>query len=209
MESILIGVNVLLIMAMWKFMLRKTILDHYRDQLFDLRDMLRATYVENGWDLASPMYQKLRTLVNGYLRFTEKFSVWQHTYLQWEVSQSKSLQASMKAEFEKDFQSANPTEQEFVRQFRTQALRVMINYMVVSSGPLLLISIVLTPFAAFAVVLGLAGRGMGILAVKVTEAKAAYTSLLRFVIAAVGYRVVSEDFVEEYSYRQGIKAVRS
>ena len=209
MELILIGINVLLIMAMWKFMLRKTILDHYRDQLFDLRDMLRATYVKNGWDLASPMYQKLRTLVNGYLRFTEKFSLGEYTYLQREVSQSKNLQASMKEKLERDFQGANPTEQEFVRQFRDQALSVMINYMIVSSGPLLLISIALTPFAALAVIFGLAGRSMNILVGKANEAKAAYISLLRFVIAKVAHHVVSEDFVEEYSYRQGVRAAHS
>jgi hypothetical protein len=152
------------------------------------------------------MYQKLRTLVNGYLRFTEKFSLWQHTYLQREVSQSKNLQASMKAKIEKEFQSTDPAEQEFVRQFRVRALRIIINYMVVSSGPLLLISIALTPFVALAAVFGLAGRGVNTLVVKVSEAKATYISLLRFVIAAVAHRVVSEDFVEEYSYRQGAKA---
>ena len=68
MELIFFGINILLVMAVWHFMLRPSILDHSRDRLFDLRDELRFSFLENNWDIGSASYKRLRDLVNRHLR---------------------------------------------------------------------------------------------------------------------------------------------
>lgn len=77
MELFMTGFGGLLIMLIWKLMLRKTLLDFRRDNLFDMRDALRETFVKNGWPLDGPEYRRLRDQINTYLLHMEKYAFWE------------------------------------------------------------------------------------------------------------------------------------
>ncbi|MNR96002.1 hypothetical protein D3C72_271410 [compost metagenome] len=206
MELFLIGVNVLLLMLIWKLMVRKTILDHYRDKLFDMRDQLRVDFQKNGWELSSPTYKNLRDLVNGYLRFTENYSFTQFVFLENSVKQSKELQTELKGKLDRKFNVKDPAEAAFILAFRRSAVQTMMSYMILSSGPLLVLALVMLPFVAMHAVWRIIRRGLAVgvnaLFGKVVEFNLTFKALVRLTIATVANMVLYADFVEEYSYRQ-------
>ena len=51
-------------------MLRPSIQDAFKDQLFDVRDNLRYHFAERG-QIGTPAYEELRDTLNGYIRFVE------------------------------------------------------------------------------------------------------------------------------------------
>src|SRR4051812_13549865 len=103
MDLILFCINILLIMVIWKFCIRKTVLDHHRDALFDLRDELRKTYIDNSWTLDDPTYKHLRDLINGCLRFTENYSLIRFAILHAQIQYEDELKKYLKEKFEKEF----------------------------------------------------------------------------------------------------------
>lgn len=187
-------------------MLRKTILDYTRDKLFDLRDELRATFVEEQWDLGSPIYKRLRDLVNSHLRFTEDFSIWGITYLAATLKGEHELQASMQRRIAAEFCTSNKKQEAFIGEFRKRAMISVLQYAVYSSGFLLCISIIYFPFVLATNLFEAFGRGVG----------AAYSSIYRsqlthFITSAMAsssQRIASWLFissqVETYSYRKGM-----
>jgi hypothetical protein len=148
MEIALFGINILLIIFAWHFMLRKTILDHSRDQLFDLRDELRNEFVNNGWDLGSQDYKKLRDLINAHLRFTEQVSILRILLVTVEIKRNTELKDFLRIRLEKVFVSNIPAQQEFIKKFRMKALAVVMSYAVFSSGFLLLAALAISPIVA-------------------------------------------------------------
>lgn len=208
MELFLLGINGLLLMAVWKFMLRKTILDHHRDKLFDLRDKLRATYVERGWDLDSPMYRKLRSLTNGYLRFTEDFAFVPFTILEHEVKGRPAVLQSLAQHLEREFSTKDKELAMFVEQYRAEARLVMTGYMICSSAPMFALCLLIWPVVIATEVIKLVSRGalMGLIALATRAAvfQAAATSSFAQAKGAVAGTFIIPSVVEEYSYRIGI-----
>jgi len=207
MQLFLLGVNVLLLMAAWRLMLRKTILDHHRDKLFDLRDRLRETFVQNGWDLDSPMYKKLRNLTNGYLRFTEEFALLPFVALENDLKENRTLQRALKNSFDKEFSAKDEKLRAFIAQYRLDAREIMIGYMICSSAPLLLLAFCIAPVvaaceAANAMSRGLI-RGAKLVVEKASNLRASASTSFDRAAHAVAVRVFAPDLVEEYSYRIG------
>ncbi len=64
------ALGVLALLAVWKFMLRPSIQDTYKDHLFDVRDRLRSRFAEQG-QLDTNAYRELRDTLNRYIRFIE------------------------------------------------------------------------------------------------------------------------------------------
>jgi hypothetical protein len=93
MELFMTGFNGLLLMLFWKFMLRKTLLDFRRDNLFDMRDALRETFLRNGWSLAGPEYRRSRDQINTYLLHMERYVFWEFGVLE------RRLAATLQAGF--------------------------------------------------------------------------------------------------------------
>jgi hypothetical protein len=192
MQLFLLGLGILSLVGVWHFMIRKTILDHHRDRLFDLRDELRATFVQNGWDLNSPVYARLRLLTNGHLRSTEFYDFIPFRYLEYHVQQKPQLMAALRAEFEGQFDVDDPELQTFINQYRERALGIMLEYMISSASPAMLLCCALVPLVMLGEAIGYVGRGA------VSFARA--FSWLCDVLAGWAFK---KEIVEEYSFRLG------
>lgn len=210
MELTILGINIMLLMAIWKFMLRKTMLDSSRDKLFDLRDELRSAFIKNGWDLNSPSYKHLRDLVNGYLRFTEEMSVSRVAYINATIKKDKELLTYQHDRIVKIFASSNPAQKRFIDDFRKRAVAVSMNYAVFSSGWLLLISLCVFPFVAIWKTCAVVNRQVDLTAnVCANSLRHIGRSLSVVMVASaacIGNTFLQPDFVEGYSYRKGITA---
>jgi hypothetical protein len=206
MELIFIGVNGLLLMLAWRLMLKKSVLDSHRDRLFDLRDQLRESFIQKGWSLDLPIYRRLRDLINGYLRFTESYSFGEIVYLETEVKRNDKIRIALAEKFAEKFKADTAEQQAFVTEFRRKAVGVMMNYMIVSSGPLLLLFVLMLPVVALMSVAKLITSlvkvgGLSIFG-KAVEVQELIGALMRLTVALIAEKLLFKDFVEEYSYRQ-------
>lgn len=206
MDQILLGLGGLALMAIWRFALRKSILDDHRDQLFDLRDELRAEFVARGWALDSELYKRLRDLLNGYLRFTEHYSFFEFLCMETVVRKDEGLHAAFKDKLDAKFKAADPAQAEFVRDFRRRSVGVMMNYMIVSSGPLMLATIILVPFILVRVLIrafvSLLQAGSTTIFSKANEIKDLAFVVVQLAAAVIAHKILLTDFVEKYSYEQ-------
>ena len=212
MDQTFLGINIVLILLVWRFMIRKTILDHSRDKLFDLRDALRAKYQDEGWDMSSPTYGKLRDLLNGYLRFTEDYSIWKLVCIKVEVESNSDLHVELHEKFEMMFLTVEPAQREFVRRVRSQARGAVLEFAVFSSGFLLFLTAVIMPFVVFFKICNVLGRGFDA-ATKVASNTVHNGGRFAGAMMATAARLVanklmSPDWVEGYSYRMGTLAFR-
>lgn len=202
MNLFLIGFNGLLLILVWRFILRRSILDTYRDRLFDLRDHLRETFVTRGWSLESPLYRHLRNLINGYLRFTESYSFGEFVFMEIKVKETPALQAALTAKVASKFAADNDEQKAFIAEFRREAVSAMMSYMIVSSGPLLLLAIMMLPVALVMSAWSMIRKAGYSIFGKAIEFKGLCSSLCRLAIAIVANKMLAKDFVEQYSYRQ-------
>jgi hypothetical protein len=208
MELFLFGVNVLILISVWKFMIRKTILDNSRDKLFDLRDELRDTFLERGWGLSSPMYKKLRDLLNGHLRFTENYSVSQIVFVEAGVKSNKHLEAELHAQFEKKFLTGNAEMDEYIKSIRSRSLVAVMDFAVYSSGFLLFLSAIITPFFLIAKMVSVVNRGVDAAMLVCFRsafhfgkvASNTFTSSARLIAATI----FAPDVFESHAYHKGI-----
>ncbi len=207
MELTIFGVNVLLLLLSWRLMLRKTILDHTRDKLFDLRDEVRETFIQKKWDMNSPIYKKLRDLLNGHLRFTEEFSIWKITCLEVEIKKNPDALDELHTRVQKTFATDNPEQQKFIEGIRARALATVMNYAVFSSGFLLLVSILLSPFVVIAEIAQTVGRGLGFamrsFIFSIYHSSRTASKIMSTSAAKISDKLFQADVFESYSYRIG------
>lgn len=206
MELLTFALSSILLGVVWQFMLKKTILDDHRDQLFDLRDELRETFIAQGWALDAPIYKRLRDLINGYLRFTERYSFSETLMLERSVRRNQELSTTVNKHLEKSFYSADVTQRAFITSLRDRARRVMMSYMILSSGPLVLSLFLIVPgvflyLAALAIGMAVSA-GCKSVATKLEQAGGVVSVLIRYTVARVAHQIWDEDFVEDLSYRQ-------
>lgn len=206
MDLIMLGINGLLLLAIWRFALKKSILDHHRDQLFDLRDNLRAEFLENGWSIDSELYKRLRGLINGYLRFTERFSLIHVVLLERGIARNEVLREAQKRNIDAKFKAANPEQAAYVKELRRRALQIVMNYMIVGSGPFLLLTVALVPFVLFYLatnfVTSAIRAGSTSVAAVFTEVKGLVKATLALAAAVVAEKILMKDVVEKCSYEQ-------
>jgi hypothetical protein len=202
MNLFLIGFNGLLLILVWRYILRRSILDTYRDRLFDLRDHLRETFVGRGWSLDSPLYRHLRDLINGYLRFTESYSFGEFVYMEIKVKENPALQNALTARVASKFAADTDEQKAFIADFRREAVGAMMSYMIVSSGPLLLLAMLMLPVAIVKSAWSVLRKAGYSIFGKAIEAKGLCGSLGRLAVALVANKMLAKDFVEQYSYRQ-------
>lgn len=162
MTLMLLGFNILLLVIGWKFMIRKTILDHTRDKLFDLRDELRHEFVQRGWDMNSALYKELRDTINAYLRYTEHYSVWRFFYMESSLKKNKPLCNYLRQKVELGYRDLDAEKVAFAKKLRIKSQQYMMDFSVYSSGLLLVISFILVPFFAAYHIVALARRGFGV-----------------------------------------------
>lgn len=169
MTLALFGINILIIMALWHFMIKKTVLDNTRDKLFDLRDEIRRVHLEQGWDIGSDIYGSLRQMINSYLMYTETYSVWTVAAVRTELSQSQNanLRDHLCARIDSHFRSTSPEQQKYIAKVRSQAARALIEYSVSSSGLLLLAAIAMMPYFMVSTLLNQCRKGVSALGIVV------------------------------------------
>lgn len=66
----LLFLSIPLLALAWKSF-RKAMLDHARDNMFDLREKLRSDFIKNNWGLDSVEYKNMRDLINCAIRYAE------------------------------------------------------------------------------------------------------------------------------------------
>lgn len=208
MTLFMLGVNILLLIAIWKFMVRKTILDSSRDQLFDLRDEVRATFVANGWDMDSKIYRNLRNLLNGHLRFTEEFSIWKIVFFNNSVRHQSNLTDQMRSQFEKVFAVDDPKQREFVLSIRRRSMSAVMKFAMFGSGFLLFLTVISAPIMVIVELVGMFDRGSNAAVAIIFGALRNFGRASETVMAAsatmLSKHLVPSDLVERYSYRAGI-----
>lgn len=214
-NTIFFGINILLLIAIWNFMLKKTLLDHYRDQLFDLREEARTFFLQNDIPLDSTAYKNLRDLLNAHLRFTELFTFFKFIYLEIEIKSNKGLQEYLKDGIEKQFATKNPTLEDFTHHVREKAKIILLNHMINSSGIIWLLAFAFSPFVIawnlLRVLRAMVRTGIAMLAnglfysLNKTIDFVFTVKAIKFVftINAPLRRTVKQDLLEECSYRVG------
>ena len=207
MHLVIFGVNVLILVAVWRFMIRKTVLDNSRDRLFDLRDEVRSTFLKNGWGLDSSVYKKLRDLLNGHLRFTEDYSVFEIAYMEVSIRAEKNLQQELHDKFERVFSTGDAKQVAYIQSIRSRSLEAIMDFAVFSSGFLVFASLMVTPFYLFFKMFSVVGRGMDA-AAQVCYSSAANVEKFCSNIVLSSARLIAKhifapDLFENVSYRKG------
>lgn len=206
MDLVISGIGLLLVLPVWRYILKRSLLDMHRDKLFDLRDNLRDTFHEQKWDMSSPLYKQLRDLLNGYLRYTDHFQYSEFVFIESGIRKNPELQTTMKAKFEANFSGISAKQMQYVMRIRAEARRVMMRHMILSSFPLAMLTLILFPVVGIytlvcAVAKGVASTGLSFFHSAV-ELHGFFSLFVKLVIEKIARWFLVEDLVEEYSYRQ-------
>jgi len=195
-NTVLLGVNILLFILLWKKVLRPSSLDDCRDKLFDLRDEVRAYFISRSLPLSDPIYKQLRDLINFHLRFTENLSLSSIIHFSVVVGRNKELSSHLKNQIDNRFKTDDKALTKFVEDVRTRATIILMFYMMQSSLPWLILSIIWgVAYGLHSVVTNMYNR----VSFNVEQ--------LLTAIYALSKRAVRRDALEELSYRSsnGVK----
>lgn len=110
---------------------KRACLEFARDQIFDLRDQARAFFVARPGGLQDPAYVKLRSLLNGYLRWADSLRYLGMRYYYWATP--PHMLREMIIRFQVSMLSTDPKVNEFVGQIRSKAARKIQRYLLLSS----------------------------------------------------------------------------
>ncbi len=133
MEALMLGMNLLIGYAAWRWIVRKSALDTRRDELFDLRDEVKAYFSAHGHTLNHPLYEALRGLLNGHIRYTEKLTL--RLFISESIAQSvhPEFAQRVKSEIDARFATDDAALQAFIDQVRARAIGILIVHMAESS----------------------------------------------------------------------------
>lgn len=159
MQTLEFILSTLLIIAVWRFVVRRSLLDQARDQLFDIRDSLRRSYVSNGWALNSIEYKQARDLINAHLHFTESMSAWQIFSLQAGMARNEQLRKYVQHKYETMFAGVPQEQAEVLQKHRRASLQVVTSYAVTNSLVLVSAGLLILPFIVLERMLSAAKRG--------------------------------------------------
>jgi hypothetical protein len=148
-ETLVFGINLLAIFAIWHFGIRRAVLAKCRDTLFELREDVRDHFIKNDISLAHPGYRQLRDMLNGYLLFTEKASLITFVFFARELRKDSSVAEIYKVRLEQRYCVFEPELKKFAIGVRKRAALTMQLYMMQSS--VILTLVVLTMAAPLAI----------------------------------------------------------
>lgn len=135
---ILFGLNIIITILLWRFVIKPSILDYFRDKLFDQRERIRDYYINNKIGLDDKTYISLRDLINGHLRFTEEMSFTQVIHFSYKIERNEELKLYLRTHTGKSFYTDDVELKKFIENSRVISSRILFNYMILSS-PILLI----------------------------------------------------------------------
>jgi|GEM_PF-6388411 len=162
MALVFLGINMLIIMVFWHYVVKKTLLDNTRDKLFDLRDEIRCVYLETGWGIDGDIYGNLRDMINAYLRYTETYSVWSVVAVRGELGRPRnaSLREHLVARINSNFKTSSVEHKAYIANVRSRASNALMQYSVYSSGLLLLAAFAMTPYFIVTTLLNQCSKGL-------------------------------------------------
>lgn len=140
-NAIFFGINIILSVLVWKFILKPSLLDHYRDKLFSLREEVRDFFISKGIGLDDKIYINLRNIINTHLRFTENMSFTSVAYFSTKIEKDHEIKRYIKNEIERKFKTNDKEMEIFVSNIRNKSINILSTYMIFSSP--LLISLLL------------------------------------------------------------------
>lgn len=142
MELLITAFNILVLMALWHFGVKKSILDHHRDKLFRLRDSVRQYFLENH-SLDHPLYKELRASINAKIAMTEKMTLIR--YLSWthDIINNQEFREAIDLDLKERFRCKDGALCEFVESIRARSSDICISYLINSSFWLVAISYVI------------------------------------------------------------------
>lgn len=132
-QIILFVVALNLIIFVLPVMWKNTFLDHYRDQLFDLREDVRAFFLQNDLGLQHPIYKKLRNLLNQHIRFLEDVTFLRVVSRARLLVKNKKLREHLIHRVEKTFSSDDPELNKYSEKVRCEAIDILALYIVQSN----------------------------------------------------------------------------
>jgi len=193
-NTLLFGINILLAMVIWKKMLRPSLLDRCRDQLFDLRDEVRSYFVDRSISLDTPIYHELRDLLNFHLRFTENMTLSTVIAFSAMLRADNDLNEKLEKEIARKFMTDDPALRKFVEDVRGRAVATLMSYMIFSSAfwlpTAVLLGIAYTCYFVARRLYARASLNLDLLG-----------SLLANGLSFVGRKTIRRDALEEMSYR--------
>lgn len=144
-ETLLVCVNVLFIVAIWHFGWRRSALDDCRDRLHMLRESVRDHFIDTELGLEHPAYRVLRDMLNGYLFFSYRANLieifWFSTFMRRNPQVACNISKSVHAKY----QNFDPHVRKFVTSIRTQAANAMVEYMLKTSAIAALLVFIASP----------------------------------------------------------------
>lgn len=132
-EMVLLGFGLLISIATWKYAVKPTMLDNARDQLFDLRQIVRKNFLQSKSGLDDPLYKELRDLLNGHLRHTEALTFTGFIAMALWMRKHSDDVAAVRQKHEQRFKTNDKAKHEFITSVRRQAATIMLNYMIRTS----------------------------------------------------------------------------
>lgn len=133
MQTLEFILSMLLLIAVWRFVVRRSLLDQARDRLFDLRDGLRSSYVNRGWSIDAIEYKQARDLINAHLHFLESISALQIFTLQAGMAHNEQLRKLVQHRYETMFAGVPVERAKVVQQHRRESLQIVTEYAVTNS----------------------------------------------------------------------------
>lgn len=140
-NTIFFAINILLALIIWKYMLRKSLLDHFRDKLFDIRDEVREYYILKNISLDDITYITLRELLNSQLRFIDNWSIYDILYASYKIKDDH-IKSLIKNEINSKLSTDDEKLSEFIIKIRGRSGFVISNYIVFSSLPFVSLMII-------------------------------------------------------------------
>lgn len=181
-------------MTIWEKVLKPSILDHYRDKLFDLREEVREYYLAQGIPLSHDTYVQLRNLINSHLRFTEEMSLIKVAFFAYRIEKNKGLKKYLQRSIENNFTTNNRELSLFIKSTRKKAVDILLEYMVFSS-PIVIILL------SFAIIISIPSFIMKTVTLKIkTGLKHIHEEILENISKIAIKFISTEDCLEKLSY---------
>jgi hypothetical protein len=160
MQTLEFILSLLLLITVWRFVLRRSLLDQARDRLFDLRDDLRSAYVHNGWPLDATEYKQARDLINAHLHFLESISAWQIFTLQAGMATNAQLRKLVEHRYETMFADVPVERAKIVQLHRRKSLQIVTEHAVTNSLLLITLGFLMFPVVVVERTFSAARRGV-------------------------------------------------
>ena len=155
-----LGLHVSSLILIWHFVAKRTVLDHTRDKLFDLRDQIRADHLANGWGLENDAYKNLRKMLNAYLRYTEIYSIWKIISLHRNLSKNPHLTEFVRKKINTSFATKNEKHAQYIQSVREKAFVILTEFSICYSGLLIVISMVMMPYVLLKSLISICSCGL-------------------------------------------------